>query len=98
MVKKRRGLLSQCKAFLMPLSVDAEGKLCGGFGGILLSSNDAIEPTNVACDNSPCSNPDCINGGCINVECNNVGCTNIPVEVSTTTDKVVKAESFGLLL
>lgn len=79
--KAKVGLLSECRAKLVPLEHVQEGKLRGGFGGI--SGAAALRDFNGGCVNDKCTNNPCPNVDCVNVLCVNGGCSNTPTPTST---------------
>ena len=99
--KKKTGLLSQLESFITPLSEDAEGKLRGGFAG-MMAARWKKEADNTICINPVCNNIDCYNIGCTNRGCTNVGCTNLPYvtedDDTSTTDIITQPVNNGCLM
>lgn len=110
---EKKGLLSDCKSLLLPLSADVEGSLRGGFAGITSngvmasdynrecfndSSCGGAREENGSCTNQECGNATCSNDVCINRACRNEGCPNNACENITKAPTTTLAATSPCLL
>ncbi len=83
--------LSDIVLEMSPLSEDQEGKLRGGFAGLVgttAAGNTDTKCKNSICDNkscrnTKCDNSNCTNSDCANNNCDNEGCTNTPTSTNS---------------